>query len=321
MNKLNVLVTGASGFIGKELVATLIREPSYNVIALYRNGDNESPSCCTKVYKDLTSGYDLKKELTHVDIVIHTAARVHIMDDKAANTLDEFRKINVASTLYLAHQAIAMGAKRFIFISSIKVNGEETGQGNSYSADDIPAPTDPYGISKMEAEHELKKLSKQTGLDVVIIRPVLVYGPGVKANFLNMMRWLDKRIPLPLGAIENRRSLVALDNLVDMIVVCISHPAAANETFLVSDGEDLSTAELLRRLGNALQRPARLLKVSPLLLKILATILGRKDIADRLLGSLVVDLNKTRQLLGWSPPVDVNDALLKTVKYFQKDYK
>ncbi len=207
-------------------------------------------------------------------------------------------------------------AQRFVFISTIKVNGEGTPLGQPYTADDVPAPVDPYGVSKHEAELGLMRLAEETGMEVVIIRPVLVYGPGVKANFLSMMRWLHKGIPLPLGAIHNQRSLVALDNLVDLIVTCLHHPAAANQTFLVSDGEDLSTTALLRRTAAALGRPARLIPVPVRVLRTAAHLLGKADFAQRLYGSLQVDISKTRELLGWSPPVSVDDALHKTARHF-----
>jgi nucleoside-diphosphate-sugar epimerase len=216
----------------------------------------------------------------------------------------------------LAEAAAAAGVRRFIFISSIKVNGEATLPGAPYTAEAQPAPADPYGISKLEAEQGLRALAADTGLEVVIIRPPLVYGPGVKANFLSMMRWLHKGVPLPFGAIHNRRSLVALDNLVDLLVTCIDHPGAANQTFLVSDGEDLSTSELLRRMGFALGRPARLLPIPSRLLDVAAAMLGKTALAQRLCGSLQVDIGKTRELLNWSPPVGVDEALRKTAEHF-----
>lgn len=253
---------------------------------------------------------------TGQEVVVHTAARVHVMQDFAVDPLAEFRRVNVEGTVNLARQSAASGVKRFIFISSIKVNGEGTRYGEPFTAEDLPQPVDSYGISKHEAEEQLRRLAAETGMEVVIIRPPLVYGPGVKANFLSMMRWLYKGIPLPLGAINNRRSLVALDNLVDLIVTCIDHPAAANQTFLAGDGEDLSTTELLRRMGAALGRPARLIPVPPALLSAGATMLGKRAVSQRLLGSLQVDISKTRALLGWTPPVSVDEALRKTAAHF-----
>ena len=254
--------------------------------------------------------------LSGVKVVVHLAARVHIMRDEAADPLAEFRRVNVEGTLNLARQAAEAGVRRFVYLSSIKVNGEQTLLGKPFTEQDLPTPLDPYGMSKYEAEEGLRKLAQKTGMEVVVIRPVLVYGPGVKANFLNMMRWLHKGVPLPLGAIHNRRSLVALDNLVDLIVTCIDHPAAANQIFLVSDGEDLSTTELLRRMGLALGRPARLIPVPVSLLTAWAALLGRRDMAQRLCGSLQVDISKTQTLLGWKPPISVDEGLRRTAQGF-----
>jgi UDP-glucose 4-epimerase len=240
---------------------------------------------------------------------MHCAARVHVMAESVADPLAEFRRVNVQGTLNLARQAAAAGVRRFVFVSSIKVNGEATQLGRPFMADDAPAPLDAYGVSKMEAEQGLLETARQTGMEVVIIRPPLVYGPGVKANFAAMMRWLRCGVPLPLGAIHNQRSLVALDNLVDLIVTCLTHPAAANQTFLVSDGEDVSTTELLRRMGQALGRPARLIPVPVSWLKLAATLVGKPDVAQRLCGSLQVDIEKTRRLLVWTPPISLDEGL------------
>ena len=232
------------------------------------------------------------------------------MNDRSADPVSEFRRVNVEASVNLARQAADAGVRRFVFLSSIKVNGEGTESGKSFMADDIPLPLDPYGLSKLEAQQELEAISRQTGIEIVIIRPPLVYGPGVKANFKVMMRWLDARIPLPFGAItQNRRSLVALENLVSLISASLIHPAAANRTFLVSDGEDLSTAELLRRMGSALGKPARLFFSPPQLLKIGAMLLNKPDVFQRLCGSLQVDIGKTIQMLDWKPVVSVDEGL------------
>jgi nucleoside-diphosphate-sugar epimerase len=312
---ISIFVTGATGFVGSCLLTKLGQMAGICVLGAYRI-DQPFVDQPTAVVGDINIGTDWRLAVHGQEVVIHSAARVHVMHDKSSDPLDEFLKVNVAGTLNLARQAAAAGVRRFIFISSIKVNGEGTAPGQSYQADDISAPLDPYGISKMEAEQGLRALAAETGMEVVIIRPVLVYGPGVKANFLNMMRWLHKGVPLPFGAIHNRRSLVALDNLVDLIVTCIDHPAAANQTFLVSDGEDLSTTELLRRMGVALGKPARLLPVPNRLLEVGASLLGKKSLSQRLCGSLQVDINKTRELLNWSPPVSVDEALRKTAQHF-----
>lgn len=268
---------------------------------------------------DLEPSSDWSVALEEISTVVHCAARVHVMTDTAADPLTEFRRVNVQGTLNLARQAAAFGVQRFVFISSIKVNGEATKLDQPFTADDEPAPLDPYGISKMEAEQGLRKIAAETDMEVVIIRPPLVYGPGVKANFQAMMRWLARGIPLPLGAIHNRRSLVALDNLVDLIVTCVDHPAAANQTFLVSDGEDLSTTQLLQRMGEALGKPARLIPVPSVLLKLGAALVGKPAVAQRLCGSLQVDISKTRQLLGWTPPLSVDEGLKRAAEGYLRE--
>jgi nucleoside-diphosphate-sugar epimerase len=236
------------------------------------------------------------------------------MNDRGVDSLSEFRKVNVEGTINFALQAAHAGVKRFVFISSIKVNGDSTHIGSPFTADAAPTPNDAYGISKMEAEQGLLKLSAQTGMEVVIIRPPLVYGPGVKANFSALMRWLRFGLPLPFGAIHNKRSLVALDNLIDLIVLCLVHPAAANQTFLVSDGEDVSTTELLRRMGLAMDSPARLIPFPVNWLKLAAAFLNKGDLAQRLCGSLQVDIDKTRCILGWIPPVTLDQGLKKAAE-------
>jgi nucleoside-diphosphate-sugar epimerase len=242
--------------------------------------------------------------------VLHLAARVHVMNDTSADPLQAFREANTQATLRLGRQAAAMGVRRFVFVSSIKVNGEATRQGRPFTANDAAAPEDPYGMSKAEAEAGLRQIATETGMEIAIVRPPLVYGPGVKANFAALIHALRRGLPLPLGSVtNNRRSLVALDNLVDLLLTCIDHPAAANQTFLVSDGEDLSTTGLLQRLGLAMGRPARLIPVPPALLRLGATLIGKGDVAQRLLGNLQVDIAHTRHTLGWAPPVSVDEGL------------
>ncbi|MCF5627986.1 NAD-dependent epimerase/dehydratase family protein [Pseudomonas syringae] len=254
--------------------------------------------------------------VTGADVVIHCAARVHVLNEQSAEPDQEYFRANVTATLNLAEQAAAAGVRRFIFLSSIKANGEFTLPGAPFRADDPCRPLDAYGISKQKAEEGLRELAARTGMQVVIIRPVLVYGPGVKANFMNMMRWLDRGIPLPLGAIHNRRSLVAVDNLADLILVCIYHPAAANQTFLVSDGDDVSTTRLLRTMGHALGKPARLLPVPAAMLNGAAALLGKRAFSQRLCSSLQVDISKTCTMLDWRPPVSIEDAMRDTARYF-----
>ncbi len=322
---MNVLVTGAAGFVGKALVERLSSRAVPTVAAVRRspprpkNGHGpggELAGARVLTVGDVGPQTDWRKALAGVKCVVHLAARVHVMRDGAADPLAEFRRVNVDGTLALARQAADAGVRRFAFVSSVKVNGEGTAPGRPFTADDEPAPVDAYGISKLEAEKGLWALAADTGMEMVIIRPVLVYGPGVKANFHSMMSWLSTGIPLPLGAIRNTRSLVALDNLTDLIVTCLDHPAAAGRVFLVSDGEDLSTTELLRRMGVALGKPARLLPVSAAWLDGAARLLGKGDVTRRLCGSLQVNIEKTRSMLGWTPPVTVDDALRKTARHF-----
>ncbi len=314
---MKVLLTGANGFVGRAIVERLSISSEHQLVAGYRSEvQNQQAGVSSCQVPDLDAAADWSGVLTNIDTVIHSAARVHVMSDQSADPLTEFRKVNVDGTLALAWQAAKAGVRRFIFISSIKVNGEGTDGTKPYTAADSPAPQDPYGISKMEAEQGLRLIAQETGMEVVIIRPVLVYGPGVKANFRSMMNWLNKGIPLPLGRIHNKRSLVALDNLVDLIVTCTQHTAAANQTFLVSDGEDLSTTELLTRMSKALDRPVRLLPVPAGLLQLGGKLLGKDAVMQRLCGSLQVDISHTRQTLGWVPPVSVDSALRKTADHF-----
>ena len=311
-----ILVTGASGFVGGALCASLVNHSPLR-ISVRDKSKAELLQNVDIFEASMSPDQDWSSIISGVSVVVHCAARVHVMSEEAANPLLEFRRVNVDGTLNLARQASKAGVRRFVFMSSIKVNGEYTDLGYPFTADRIPMPSDPYGVSKYEAEMGLKALSKETGMEVVIIRPTLVYGPGVKANFLSMMNWLRRGIPLPLGGItKNRRSFVFLDNLVDLITVCISHPAAANQTFLVSDDEDLSTVGLLERMAFALGRPAKLIALPLVLITLVAKLLGRSYIAQRLCGSLQVDVKKTKDLLGWSPPVSVDEGLHLTATYF-----
>lgn len=316
--KHRVFLTGASGFVGSAVLRRLLAE-GMPAVATLRGNSPSLPAAVQAVrFESFDDASQWGEALSGCDTVIHCAARVHVMNDTEADPLAAFRRVNVHGTLNLARQAVAAGVRRFIFVSSIKVNGEGTAPGHPYTADDRPQPQDAYGISKMEAEAELRALAKASGLEVVIIRPVLVYGPGVKANFEAMMRWLNKGMPLPFGSIDNRRSLVALDNLVDLIVTCIDHPAAANQVFLVSDGEDLSTTALLRRMGQALGAAPRLLPVPAWVLTSGARLLGRTALSKRLCGSLQVDIEKTRKVLGWQPPLSVDAALGATAQHFKE---
>lgn len=312
-----VLVTGATGFVGAALLERLLADGHFFVRAAVRHGASDLPVGVERVVVgNLTPDKVWQQALTDVEVVVHLAARVHVMHDTVVDPQGEFRRVNVAETLAVARQAAAVGVRRFIYLSSIKVNGEETLFGRPFTDEDQPAPQDAYAVSKWEAEQGLRKLADRTGMEVVIIRPTLVYGPRVKANFFTMMCWLYKGIPLPLGLICNKRSLMALDNLVDLIVVCIDCLGAANQTFLVADGEDLSTSELLRRMGDALNVPARLLPVPKKLLEIGFKVTGKSNLASRLCGSLQVDITKACTVLNWSPPISVDEGLRRTAEHF-----
>jgi UDP-glucose 4-epimerase len=308
---MKICITGANGFVGNGLCDRLERE-QHRVARIVRR--SQSPT--DLAIGDIGPATEWSAALQACDVVVHLAARVHVMRDAASDPLQDYRQVNVAGTLSLARQAATAGVRRLVYISSVKVNGESTAPGAPFTAADTPAPVDAYGISKMETEEGLREIAANSGMEVVIVRPPLVYGPGVRANFLTLMRWLSRGIPLPLGSIHNQRSLVALDNLVDLIVTCIHHPAAANRTFLVSDGEDLSTTELAGRLAAALDRPARLIPFAPWMLTAGAALLGKDEFAQRLCGNLQVDISKTRQALDWSPPVSVDAGLRATAAHY-----
>ena len=306
---MTVLVTGAAGFVGSALVERMVREERFSVRPVVRPGAPRRVQSAGQIEADIDGTTDWTHALVGVDAIVHLAARVHVMRDQARNPLEAYRRVNVAGTLNLARQAAAQQVRRFVYLSSVKVHGES----GHYTETDSSAPEDAYGVSKHEAEIGLRKISAGTGIQVVIIRPPLVYGPRARANFGALVRAVAAGIPLPLGAVDNRRSLIGLDNLVDFILVCVTHPAAANETFLVSDGEDLSTADLIRRLARAMGRPDRLFPVPLGLLTRAAAIAGNGDMARRLLGSLCVDSSKARRRLSWTPPVSVDEGLRRTV--------
>jgi nucleoside-diphosphate-sugar epimerase len=304
----NIVLTGATGFLGARVADHIDRQGGLNLTCLVRKAVPAGRGRQV-VIKGLDASSDWSAILKNQNVVIHAAARAHIMKEEVTDPLAEYRRVNVDGTLNLARYAVEAGVKRFVFISSIKVNGEQTAPGRPFTCDDTPTPEDPYGISKLEAEQGLQQIALETGMEVVIIRPPLVYGPGVKGNFASMIKLVEKGLPLPFGAIDNRRSLVGLDNLVDLIITCIDHPNAANQVFLVSDGEDLSTSGLLRRVAKAMGRPSRLISVPVGLLQLGATVLGKKAVGQRLLGSLQVDISSTRERLDWTPPVSVDEGL------------
>ncbi|ATX80272.1 Nucleoside-diphosphate-sugar epimerase [Mariprofundus aestuarium] len=311
---MKVLVTGSTGFVGSAVVHQLSVASGQSVVAGLRQPTTKLAGHVEQVVMgDLLASTDYGNAFESVDVVIHTAARVHVMSDDSSDPLAEYRKVNVDGTLNLARQAAQAGVSRFIYISSIKVNGEST-EDRPFTPDDVISTNDPYGLSKWEAEQGLFALAEVSGMEVVVIRPPLIYGPGVKANFLRMIQWVQKGVPLPLGAVKNRRSLIALDNLVSFIIHCIDHPKASNEVFLISDGEDVSTTDLLKKAARAFGKQARLIPVPVGLMCFVASLLGKKDIADRLFGSLQIDSSKARNLLRWNPVINMDEQLKKTVE-------
>ena len=312
---MRILVTGATGFVGSALVPVLRGRGHVVRVAVRRPvaglGDEQ-----VRV-GDLGPDTDWREAVAGADAVVHLAARVHVMNESSADPLAAFVRANVDGTLALARAASASGVRRFVHLSSIKVNGEGT-SGAPFTERDIPAPVDPYGESKARAELALRELERETGLEVAVMRPPLVYGPGVKANFLQLMRWVDRGVPLPFGSVDNRRSLVFVGNLADALAVCCVHPAAAGRTFLICDGVDLSTRGLVEHLAIALGRPARLIPVPPALLRLAATLAGRSAQADRLLGSLRIDASTLRETLGWQPPFDPAQAFALTARWYRE---
>ncbi len=317
---MKILITGATGFVGHALIKRILSQGHHAVRAVSRRKHiTLPPGLEFAKIPGLEADVDWAAAVSEIDILIHLAARVHVMCDTAVDPLAEFRKINVKGTLNLARQALESGVKRFIFVSSIKVCGNETASGQPFTETCEPTPADPYSVSKLEAERALSALTRDTDMELVTIRPPLVYGPGVKANFLAVLKWLKRGIPLPFGAIYNRRSLVGLDNLADFICTCIEHPAAADEIFLVSDGEDVSTSELLRRTAKAMGFKARLFPVPAWMINAAAKATGKKDMAKRLLGNLQVDISKAQQVLGWNPPFSLDEELAKTAHWFLQE--
>ncbi len=312
-----VLVTGASGFVGHAVVAALAQGGRPVRAALRRPLPASAVPFAAAVevvqVGELAPTTDWNKALHAVDSIVHCAARVHVMQESASDPLAEFRRVNVDGTLNLARQAAQAGVRRFVFISSIGVNGAQT-FGRPFTRDDVPAPHSPYAQAKHEAEVALRALALATSLEVVIIRPPLVFGPGAPGNFGTLMRALRRGLPLPLGAVHNQRSLVSLGNLVSLISTCLDHRAAAHQTFLVSDGEDISTTALLRALAKALGKPARLIPVPVALLAGAARLLGKSQAVAQLCGSLQVDIAITRSRLGWTPPLQLADALGETAR-------
>jgi len=314
----SILITGGNGFIGSGLINTLASIPNFSIKGSVRSkgGTNFPASVETIRNLDVDTDIGWLEALSGVDCVIHCAARYHIKNESSGDLLAICRKVNVDGTMRLARLAAQAGARRFIFISSLKVNGEFSDPGRPFVETDSPQPFYPYGISKLEAENALLQFSASSKMDVVIIRPPPVYGPGVKANFLAMMRFLDYRLPLPLGGIKNLRSYIGLANLVSFVELCIKHPSASNQIFFVSDDDDLSTARLLKMMSSALGRPSLLVPAPKKFLTFLANIVGRQYIPELLFGNFQADISKAKQLLGWKPPESVQKGMKKTALHY-----
>ncbi len=313
-----VLVTGAGGFIGCALCTRMLTE-GWQVHGTVRSESSikRLPDGIEAVsIGSIDADTRWNDALRGIDTVVHLAARVHVMDDTAVNPLEAFRKVNVAGTKQLAQSASSAGVRRFVFMSSVKVNGE--GRAAAYTEDDEEAPEDPYGASKNEAEQELRKISHMTGLETVILRAPLVYGPGVKANFYNLLKIVYRGIPLPFAKIDNLRSFIYLDNLIDVIITCINNPRAKGRTFLVNDREDVSTPELIRKIASALGKPARLFSISPFFMRLAGKFIGKSAAIDRIFGSLTIDSTKIRKEVGWEPPYTMKYGLKETAKWYKK---
>lgn len=315
---LKLLITGSTGFVGSALARAAI------VRGLHVRAGVRRPPVRSIVGADYVQLNDFSdrnayiQALAGIDVVVHCAARVHVMNDTAPDILAAFRLVNVEGTLALARYAEAAGVKRFVFVSSVKVNGESTHAGRPFRETDVAAPQDPYGISKHEAEEGLRRLAATTGMDVTIIRPPLVYGPGVKANFAALMNAIERNFPLPLGAVRNQRSLVSLDNLVDLILLCLDHPQASNQTFLVSDDQDLSIADLVRAMARATCKQVRLIPVPVWLLQASARLVGKRAAIQRMCGNLQVDISKAKEQLGWTPLISVDEGLRRVIEENEK---
>ncbi len=315
---MNLLLTGASGFVGAATRAALLRQGHTLRLAVRRTPVVAAPGETCVPVGDLDDWTEWADALTGVQAVVHLAARVHVMNETAADALSEFRRINTAGTERLARAAASAGARRLVYVSSVKVNGEST-DARPFTRDDRPAPRDPYGVSKWEAEQALARVGRETGLEVVVVRPPLVYGPGVRGNFLRLLNLARLGLPLPFGAATNRRSLVYVKNLAGLLATAATHPAAAGKVYLAGDGDDLSTAELCARLARDLGKTPRLLPVPVALLRVAASLAGRTAEYQRLFGSLQVDITPATAEIGWTPPFTVGEGLRDTCEWFARE--
>ena len=315
-----ILVTGANGFVGRQLCRSLSQKGFLVKAAVRQTAIAPAEEMQYIPVGDIGPDTDWTEALHGVHLVVHLAGRAHIRRDSSANSMAEYERINTLGTIRLAQMAAAAHVKRFLFLSSVKVNGEET-HDQPFAETDRPAPLDFYAVSKWKAEEALLHLHRQGKLSVVIIRPPLVYGPGVRANFLQLIRLVDFGLPLPLGKIKNKRSLVGLRNLIEFIMVCLHDPSAAGEIFLVSDQEDLSTADLVQRIGGFLGRSTYLIPIPYQFMSIIAHIMGKKEAFYKLCHSLQVNVEKSRNVLHWNPPFSVNEELEQTIEWYKNEYK
>ena len=311
------MISGAGGFVGKALCAELLRR-GQSVSAAVRSGNSLIENAEVIIIGAIDGETNWADALRDVDLVIHLAARVHVMRENATDPLAEFLQVNLHGTSNLARQAASSGVKRLVYVSSIKVNGEQTSAAQPFTELDEPSPQDFYSISKWQAEQALWRIAQETGLEIVVVRPPLVYGPDVKGNFAQMLAVIAKRIPLPLASVDNRRSLIYVENLVGALIACATHPVAAGQTYLVSDGEDISTPDLLRQLGDAMGCPAHVLPFPLSWLRMLGKLSGKSDQVERLLGSLQVDSGKIRRDLNWVPPYTLQQGLQVTAELHRR---
>lgn len=305
---MNVLVTGAGGFLGSHIISTMLKKKQIKVTATSHKKEHFLSNVNFHLVS-LENQIGWAKALKGQNVIIHTAGLAHKVNRNDINIRNNYYKINVEGTLNLVNRAIEAGVKRFIYISSIKVNGELTYEGSYFTPDDIPAPEDIYGRSKLQAERGIQKILFEAGMEFVIIRPPLIYGPNVKGNFARIIRFIETGIPLPFLSISNKRSFVGIDNLVDLIMICITHPRAANQILLVSDSHDLSSSELVSGIAQAMKRPSRMFPCPPFIIVAFAKCIGKVNLAERLLGSMQVDVSKTRSIVGWSPTVTLEEGL------------
>ena len=314
---MRIAVTGSNGFVGASLAETLLKR-GYFIRVIVRKSSRQPETrlagdCVSVGNIDATTEWEAA--LKGMDIIVHLAARVHVMNESHRDSLNLYRKVNLDGTVRLALQAAGSGIKRFIYISTIKVNGEQT-DGTAFNADDIPAPSDPYSISKYEAEQKLREISAASGMEVVVIRPPVIYGPGVGANILRLMRLVESGIPLPLKSVQNARSMVSLGNITDLIIQCLEQDAAAGNTFLVSDGDDMLPPLLIENIALHMNVKPRLFAFPVALLRFAGKVSGRERVVNRLCNSLRVDIKKTREILGWSPPQSTYDAIKQMVIWY-----